>query len=714
VETVGLEAFDPTSVTLVSGQTVSNVVVRIPAGVNNSQAVQIKVTSDTPTVAIPVGAVNGTATLTFPAGGTNKQALSIQATGLGGAVFSLTNSLNMGTVNSLNVVVLQPAGVRLTDDFSGASLDQTKWQINTNGFEPTGIGTYTVTQTGGQLVISGTTDQQSYWPGASIKTVTPLTATPSLPLSFEVDRVSIDPTQDGTTLDSGARTGVYITTADRSKYVFFGQDVNETGWEVNVAPGATATGSGTTVSQFASVTDYGSHHLQLLADGSQVEVFLDGKSGGKWAFPVSAGIYFEVGAYARQATPSVDAVKGVFDNVKIQNVLPPIEVTPSSIEAVQGVNTNSLEITLPPLRTSAINLTITSQNPSVAVPQGAVNGALTIPVPPTAPNVQSVNLVAVGPGTTTLNVTNDQGLAVLNGVSVSVLSPPSTLLSDDFSGTTLDTSKWVVDTSPVTDTGVLTTNSVTVANGVVEINLTIDLDWAGEAVLTKSNFTASATSPVDFDIDRTKMEYVLTGGTSAREQTGVWIKAINGGTTNYVFLSDYDTHDGTAAGWLYNVVTGGTNDVPFTTLANIIPAFGGASFNDLGNHHVKVRADGANVKLYLDGVLGATIPFPFATGLTFGFAAYANFSNAAGNTVRGYFDNAVVANHPLGTGQGGRLAATFSTGAVTIIWTGNGVLQSATDLLNTGTQWQDVTPAPTGNKYTVTPTTGSHQFFRLR
>src|SRR4029079_6568790 len=83
VQTVGLEAFAPGSVSLLSGQTVSNVVVRIPAGANSSKAVSVRVTSDTPGVAIPVGAVNGTATVTFPVGGTNQQALSIQATGTG-------------------------------------------------------------------------------------------------------------------------------------------------------------------------------------------------------------------------------------------------------------------------------------------------------------------------------------------------------------------------------------------------------------------------------------------------------------------------------------------------------------------------------------------------------------------------------------------------------------------------------------------------------
>jgi hypothetical protein len=194
VETVGLEAFSPSAVTILSSQSASNVVVRIPPGANKTQAVNVTVTSDTPSVAFP-GPVSGNLVLTFPAGGTNVQSLPIQSVGVGGAIFSLTNDIGMGTANKLSVVVLLGAGVRLTEDFSGATIDTNKWQVDTNGFEPTGIGTFNVSQTNGTLVINGDDDQMSYWPGVSLDTAKPFTATPQLPLVFDVDRVS-DPTSN--------------------------------------------------------------------------------------------------------------------------------------------------------------------------------------------------------------------------------------------------------------------------------------------------------------------------------------------------------------------------------------------------------------------------------------------------------------------------------------------------------------------------------------
>jgi hypothetical protein len=613
------------------------------------------------------------------------------------------------------VVVLQPAGVRLTEDFSGASLDKTKWQVDTNGFEPTGIGTYTVTQTGGQLVIKGNTDQQNYWPGASAKTVSPLTATPQLPLSFEVDRVSIDPTTDGTTPDTGARTGVFITTADRSKFVFFGQDVGETGWEVNVNPG-NPTGSGTALQSFSSITDTTSHHIQLVADGSQVEVFLDGKSGGKFPFPVSAGIFFEIGAYARAMG---DAVTGVFDNVKIQNNLPPISVAatsvaqlPGSIETMLGVSTNTFLVTVPQLISSPLGVTITSQDPKVAIPQGAVNGALKLQFAPGAASSQTFAVAPVGTGTTTFSITNDQALATASQVGVSVISQLGPVFTDNFSSASVDTNKnWKLDTTAL-DTaspGTITADSgVSVTNGTLKISITADTaNWPGITLRTAQSYSPSATSPVTFDVDRVKLDYVLVTGTGALEKSGVWVSDESG--LHYVFFSDYAVHNtGNVGGWQYNVATGQTNDIPVPGVGTVIQAFTPPAFNDLGNHHVTLEANGTNVKLFLDGVYGATVPFPFATNLTFGIGAYVA---AATDVVYGYFDNAVVSTSS-GTPvtPGATLSVALKGGQVTITWTGSGTLQSSPSLPAT---WTGVTPPPTGNTYTVAPA-GKATFYRLK
>ena len=707
VETVGMEAFSPSTVTILSGQSASNVVVRIPPGANKTQDVQVTVTSDTPSVAFP-GPVNGSLVLTFAAGATNVQTLPIKSAGLGGAIFSMTNDIGMGTANSLSVVVLLGAGVRLTDDFSGTTIDTNKWQVDTNGFEPTGVGTFNVSQTNGTLVINGNDDQLSYWPGIALETAQPFTATTQLPLVFDVDRVSIDPTSSLTlTPSTGARTGVFITTADHSKFVFFGQDLGETGWEVNVNPG-TPTGSGTAITQFSSLNDTNAHHIKLVADGSQVEVFLDGQSGGKFSFPVTAGIHFELGAYARAVG---DSVNGVFDNVQVENILPPITVTPTTIETPLGVNTNVVTITAPQLRSTAIGVTITSQNPNVAIPQGAVNGALTLQFPAGGTNLQAFNVVAVGIGQTSFVITNNQSVPVNNGVAVTVVTPSVPWFSDTFSTSDINSNNWTLDATPLVAGGTSTNNSgVFVTNNQVEMAVTCaSADWPGFALLLTTSVTASVTSPVSFEIDRTKMQYVLVGGTSVKERTGVWVKDP---TTNYVFFNDFDTHDGTAGGWQYNDVIGSTNDTPLPGGGIAMTPLDLAALNDLGNHRLKVEVNGITAKLYVDGILGGAAPFPFTNGIVFGAGTYVNYGNNGNNIVEGFYDNALLSGPSSGSAKLGPLAAAKQAdGTIKISWTGAGVLQESSSPAG---GWTDVSPVPTGTTFTVTPTGNSKQFFRLR
>ena len=439
-----------------------------------------------------------------------------------------------------------------------------------------------------------------------------------------------------------------------------------------------------------------------------MEVFLDGQSGGKFSFPVTAGIFIELGAYARAVG---DSVVGMFDNVQVQNILPPIAVAPATIEAPLGVNTNVVTITVPQLRSSAIAVTIKSQNPSVAIPQGAVNGALTLQFPAGGTNLQAFNVVAVGIGQTSFVVTNDQSLAVNNGVALTVITPAAPWLTDSFSTSDVNSNNWTLDATPLVLGGTATAeSSVFVTNNQVEMAVTCtSADWPGFALLLTTSVTASVTSPVFFEIDRVKMNYVLVGGTSAKERTGIWIKD---STTNYVFFNDYDTHDGTAGGWQYNDVIGSTNDTPLPGGGIDMTPLDAAALNDLGNHHLKVEVNGTDAKLYVDGILGGTAPFPFSSGITFGVGTYVNYGNNQNNIVQGLFDNALLSGPNLGTATLAPLtAAKQSDGTITITWSGSGVLQSST-LATSG--WSDVSPAPTGTSYNVNPAGNSMRFFRLR
>jgi hypothetical protein len=120
--------------------------------------------------------------------------------------------------------------------------------------------------------------------------------------------------------------------------------------------------------------------------------------------------------------------------------------------------------------------------------------------------------------------------------------------------------------------------------------------------------------------------------------------------------------------------------------------------------------NGKTVKLYIDNVLGAEVAFPYAKDLTFGFGSYVNFGNSGQNIVRGFFDNPTVLGYPPSTAPNPVSIARQADGKIVISWTGAGVLQSSAKLPG---NWSDVTPAPTGTTYTVTPG-ASAQFFRLR
>ncbi len=718
VQTVGFEAFSPAAATLVLGHSSSNVVVRIPPGANKTQAVHVTVTSDTPGVAIPSGAVNGAVTLTFPAGGANEQTLGIQSVAVGGAIFSMSNDINMGSANSLEVAVVLGPGVRLTENFSGTALNTNVWQVDNNGFETTGVGTFSVSVGGNTLNLSGTCNQMSYWPGIAIETVNAFTATPELPLAFDMDRLYVDVISPLTFInDTGARTGVYITTAGRSptnaanRYVFFGQDYGETGWEVNVNPG-TPTGAGTSISQFTSLNDTNKHHLRLLADGSQVQVFVDGQSGGAYPFAATAGVRFEIGAYARAVG---DAIEGDFANVQIANILPPITVSPVTIETQSGVNTNVLTVTVPSLRTTNIAVTITSQNPSVAVPQGAVNGVLTLQFPSGAANVQTFNLVAAGIGQTSLVITNNQASPITgSSVALTVTSPLMVWFSDKFTSSVLNANYWNLSTNSPGVDNTLTNSFVSTTNGLLEmyadaVASATSYLWAGYGLYMTTLYNASVLSPIVFEVDRTAMTPTLVGGNITLEWTGVWVLAPD---TNYVWFGDYDTHMGQAGGWEYFDSIGATTNSPLAGVGVVLSAFSPPAFNDLGNHHIKVEVNGSVVEFFVDGIYGGSAPFPYTNGISFGLGSYVDTANGLGTILDAYFANVTVSGPGAGHVTLGPLTITRqANGTFVISWTGPGTLQSSSSLTS---GWSDVTPAPTGTTYTVTPSGKPGQFFRLR
>jgi hypothetical protein len=690
IDSTGSATFLPTDMSVRVGTVSPPITVRIPQGFNSQRAVTVRVVSASPAIAVPDGATGSSLTLTFPAGGSNTQTFRARGLAVGGAQFSLEGDIAGG--NRLSVAVISGPGVVLEENFAATAIDAAKWQTSMTGFESTGTGTFTVRQAGGVLEIEGLTDVE-FWPGASLRSVNSFVATKDLNLVVEVDRTLIEPA------GTAARTGVFLTTADRSRYLFFGQNYGETGWQVNAGD----IGSGVSLAVFDDLDqDTGNHRLKLVANGRTVEVFLDGRSGGVFPLEVTTGLHVELGAYARASS---DYVKGTFDNVRVENILPCVSVEPSALIMTARESGKKATLTIPQLLNDAapVTVTVTSRNPAVAIPAGASAGVLTLTFAAGAPNSQTFDITPVGKGSTVFEFATTPASCVSGSLAVDVVAVPQVLLTDDFPGTAFDANKWVLDATPF-DSGTATAESaVTVAEGVAVINVTAEASlWPGLALLTKNTYNATATAPVTFEIDRVRVEFVLTTGTSAEQRTGIWVKNAAG---NFVFFSDYLAHDGRNYGWRYNKATGAADDDLIGVGVNIA-AFDAAGFNDRGKHRMKVVANGATVKLYLDDVFGAEVPFAFASGLTFGFGAY---PDEATNAVKGTFDNArILGGEDLSVPD--QLTAQLQGANIVVTWVGTGRLQQSS-ALGAGAAWTDVTPAPTGNTYT-TPANASPKFYR--
>jgi len=695
IETAGGATFNPRSVSVRAGVNSSDVTVKIPSGLNSQSSVQVRVVSADPNIAVPLGAVNGALTLNFAAGGPNTQTIKASGVALGGTTFSLEGDVAAG--NQLAVAVISGAGVQVQDNFAANTLDATKWQVSNAGFE-VGAGTYTVATAGGALDISGA-GTSDFWSGASAKSVKSYIATDDLLLNVEVDRVSLS--QAG----SSGRSGVYLTTGDRTKYVFFSHNEGEGGWRVNVNPGSPI-GGGTRIAAFDAV-DTGNHRMRLVADGTSVEVFLDGVSGGRYPFEVTAGIFVELGAYARATD---DTVSAQFDNAKVEYILPCASFGAQSVTMTQADGGQQVTIKVPALLHDAAPLavTITSANPNVSVPSGAVNGAVTLNFTAGGPSTQTLTVLPVGLGSTTWTASVPGG-CVAGPLKVDVVAVPEVLLTDDFAGAAIDEAKWRRDETPF-DTGTFKADLSSIESTGGRAKITVEAEtatWPGLALYTAKTYKASLTEPLTFEIDRSLLEFVLFNGTGANQRTGIWVRDAN---NNFVFFNENVAHDGRNFGWRYNASVGdAATDNPINEGVNIA-AFDGGNFDDTKNHRLKMVVNGAVARLYLDGVLGAEVPFAFSQNLSFGFGAYVA---AANDIARGYFDNARITGGSVPFVSVGSFSPTqLVNGNIVISWTGGGVLES-TDSLS-APNWAPVSPAPAGKTLSVTAAQAANRFYRLR
>ena len=118
----------------------------------------------------------------------------------------------------------------------------------------------------------------------------------------------------------------------------------------------------------------------------------------------------------------------LFDNACVSTALPSalpcITAAPTAVTGMPGQSNLVVAVTIPKLLnlTNAASVTVSSLKPAVAVPVGAVNGALTLNFPAGGTNVQTFNVAMLDQGTTTFVLSNAQGVCVLANVALSVIT----------------------------------------------------------------------------------------------------------------------------------------------------------------------------------------------------------------------------------------------------------------------------------------------------
>jgi len=219
----------------------------------------------------------------------------------------------------------------------------------------------------------------------------------------------------------------------------------------------------------------------------------------------------------------------------------------------------------------------------------------------------------------------------------------TTLLTDDFSGGSINTSLWSSNATPWLVGGSIDglSTSVVQAGGQVEFDVFAASDWGGVSLKTVNSFSASASQPLVFEITR---EFFDQNANYAFP--GVWITD-NTRTKFVYFGEDFGTDP---VGWQYDRQIGDADDntdpedgTRNTALVND-DSIGGAFFNNGDAHRIKAVVDGTTVRLYLDGFFASEVSLPLTSGIFFEFGAYCTtFTPDDANEVDAAFSHALVA-----------------------------------------------------------------------
>jgi hypothetical protein len=159
----------------------------------------------------------------------------------------------------------------------------------------------------------------NHWGGITYYTADTFKASPENPVVFEVDRDLFGRNEGAT----GSRCSFIISSDDTEKWINFSESTDNgpryIGWGYNRFIGESGDNRGGAATAFANLnisplTDQGAHKVRIVADGQTATFYVDGFAGTPVLFPISEGIRFGLGVFAR-AVP--DNAWAVFKNASV-------------------------------------------------------------------------------------------------------------------------------------------------------------------------------------------------------------------------------------------------------------------------------------------------------------------------------------------------------------------------------------------------------------
>lgn len=586
------------------------ITVLVPPSMVATSAVNVVVTSDKPGVAIPEGAVAGVLTIPIPMGGTNGATFAVQANGAGTARFTYTCDL-LPIAAATTVAVQQPNinGLVAYWNFDSQTLAET------SGFQAAGVHD-------GDPVGS-----VAYVPGLNGGYALDLRAANT---AVRIKNSKLSDADYRTTFDAflfGSTNGFSFSCWVKGLPVndwhsYIAKDGESFGYAVRKAGGSDLTFTlrnsdgdpDDPTSAAARITDNLWHHLAAVYDpvASQRRLYLDGvevlnvSDANLVSPPTTSPLFFgarDSSGDPRFARVIVDEVRAYDKALTVEEITaqagpPLISITPA--QALMNVGdpdfTATVTVPLSLVATSAVNVTVISANPAVAVPVGGTGGSLTLHFDMGGANTATVGLRAVGAGATTFTGTSPAG--VVNGELVVTVVPTPVLLGHWLSGAMnlAETSGYrpagTHDGVAVGNTGALA-YSTDVPPGFSSA-FSLDLTAGGVGVMVNNSANTDGGYQPTFDTD-----------IAAKFTIAFWAKGFPGGWSPWV-----SKRGDSGIGWQLRRMS--EDPIAGFTLRGVDNEDGwGSSINVSNNnwHHfvgIWDQATGTR-KLYVDGVFSHTV-----------------------------------------------------------------------------------------------------------